>query len=156
VAVVGEEQLDRGIGCDGVHGATNDVERGFVVVAHLERPRQAGLELSARRIGPHRALLGGLLAARLHRPALSHPGHAEEQREDQHAGDGSAGERPLGARQLGEQLLGEHDADERRQQHEADPADARPARGRPDALACLRPVAIGDPDRRLLLTHTPL
>ena len=53
MAVVGEQQLDRRVGHCELQTATDRVERRRLVVGHLERARELGLEVATARVGLH-------------------------------------------------------------------------------------------------------
>jgi hypothetical protein len=61
VAVVGEQQLHRGVGNGELQTAADGVEGRVLVVGHLERASEHGLELTAVGVGLHEPLLHGRL-----------------------------------------------------------------------------------------------
>ena len=123
MAVVGEEQLDRLVGADAVHGAADHVERIDLVVAHLEPAGEPSLELASLGVLAHRPLLGRLRAPTLDGAALGHRGNREEERDRKGRGDrrGDHGEHePLEVR---EQALGDRCSAERGNDDEPDAPD---------------------------------
>ncbi|MEX2269520.1 MAG: hypothetical protein WEA75_12650 [Acidimicrobiia bacterium] len=152
VAVVGEEELHGSARRDVVHRPLDDVERGGLVVRHLQRATETSLEIAPVGVSSHHALLRGVLRTGVHALGLGHAGDQEEQwdreRQRESRGDEGAEEaferREDQLREAGTDQVGEPDHDEA--------AHARATGGVHDLFARGSPIRVGDHDL-LVLAH---